>query len=81
MTSLIRLDTELETKYSKIWGELKVRFTNRHFLKPGTAYFQSLQSSSTPSPAEELSVGGLTFYASEVPTIELLSGMTPEAES
>ena len=76
------LDHELESKYSQIWGELKVRFTNRHFLRSGMAYLQAqseLASSSNDEP-DEVTVGGVTFFRSDTHMLDIFLGMTPEPE-
>jgi hypothetical protein len=73
----------LEAKYSHIWGELKVRFTNRHFLRSGSAYLQAqseLPSASKDDP-EEVTVGGVTFLRSDTHILDIFLGMTPEPET
>ena len=76
-----RLDWELESKYSKYWGELKVRFTNRHFLKNSAAYLQTMQNAHGTAASEEVSVGGMTFYTSNAPVLDAFLGMAPEVEN
>lgn len=76
------LDFELENKYSQIWGELKGRFTNRHFLKSGLALLQA-QREAQPSGSEgsgEIHVGGMTFFTSDTPILDLFLGMTPDPD-
>lgn len=74
-TNLDRLDFELEAKYSKIWGDLKVRFTNRHFLKSATTYLQTLQTTTGTDGSDEVTVGSTTFYTSDTPILDMYLGM------
>jgi hypothetical protein len=69
------LDLELESKYSKIWGELKVRFINRHFLKSATSYLQSVQNTAGTDASDEVTVGTTTFYTSDTPILDIYLGM------